>query len=54
MVGGKKGLFLDQNIFMWGEEKSEGFYHADCLFFLWEMERAHMIDYPLATKFQTG
>ena len=29
---------------MW-VESSKGFYHADCFFFLWEMEGAHATGY---------
>ncbi|KAF6372055.1 hypothetical protein mRhiFer1_009792 [Rhinolophus ferrumequinum] len=39
-----KGLFLDQYIFC-GEGNSKDFYHTDCLFFLWWMEKARMTDY---------
>ena len=43
----KKGLFLGQDIFFWGGLEGrewQRFYHIDCLFFLWGMERAHVAD----------
>lgn len=50
MAKEKKGLFSDQDMtFRGGGERRGGndkFYHADCLFFLWEMgrkEKTHVI-----------
>lgn len=39
----KKGLFLSRTSL--GRGEWQGFYPADCLFFLWEMERAQLADY---------
>ena len=41
----KEGLFLGQRFLFWGARYGVGFYHGDCLFFLWGMKRAHMTGY---------
>lgn len=40
-----KGLILDQDIFGVEEIVRQVFYHMDCLFFLWAMERVYLPAY---------
>lgn len=41
----KEKIILDQDIFFLRGREQREFYHVDCLFFLWRMERASQADY---------
>ena len=38
----KRVIFRPGHLILGGRDR-QGFYHADCLFFLWEMQRAHLM-----------
>lgn len=48
----RKDYFGAETSFL--RETWEGLYHADCLCFSMGMERAHVTDYLIGAKFQTG